>query len=169
MTKPEIETIIGEPDFWMIAQIDRNEKHTSPIWRFGNLELQFDQENMLSSIYNDHLIDAGIHGGNKLKVKPWFMRYKKQRFTKVLAKLDAASIKFDKKKEVIKIPDSPRIELRLHLDSEVELLFKNECDEDHLIKKEQDFLLYAFEKRINKSSSLFKISSIDDGLDAFAI
>ncbi|BDD09496.1 hypothetical protein FUAX_19280 [Fulvitalea axinellae] len=62
LRKDEIEALGLTPDMWL----NKMNKETSPIWRYGNLELHFDDRKHLSGIFNDYIHD--IQGGNRITI-----------------------------------------------------------------------------------------------------
>ncbi len=143
MSKTTIEESVGEPDYWMIGQIERNQKDDSPIWRYGNIEFHFNSKNELISIFNDHLMSGSIYGGHKIRLEPWFLKEKYMSFQEVVTILTEAKMDF----EVAEPPgatieaEAPSLHvLSIKLKSGIELMFANEDDDYNCIEKREDII-----------------------------
>ena len=143
MPKSYVEELIGEPDYWMIAQIERNQKDDSPIWRYGNIEFQFNLSNFLVAIYNDHLANGAIHGGPKIRLNTWFLKEKNMRLSKVREYLDKSETNY-MIEHILELEAQKTI---LKIESGVCLWFADEDEEYRDIDSADDYILYGFERR----------------------
>ena len=67
MTKKEIVSQKFPPEDWAAGKT----KETSPIWRYGNFELHFDEKNRLERIFNDYVPE--IDGGKSIDITNWWI------------------------------------------------------------------------------------------------
>ena len=88
MRKAEILNIFPPPDDWM----DGFSIKYSPIWRYGNFELHFDNQR-LSFIFNDYLDD--VSAGNQLVFRRWIFGNKNIYLDDILRIFDQYKISYD--------------------------------------------------------------------------
>lgn len=141
MNKAQVEQSIGKPDYWMMTHFSRNEKENSPIWRYGNIEFHFDVNRKLVSIYNDHLVNAGIYGGVNIKLDCWVLLKENQKLVTIENQLDKEGFFYSK--EYITKEEPSKI--KVNLQSGVDLLFTSEKEDYTVIKGTANYLLYGFE------------------------
>ena len=66
-TKTEIENQGFPPEDW----INGKSKETSKIWRYGNIELHFNERNKLNGIFTDYVSE--ISGGESISISNWWI------------------------------------------------------------------------------------------------
>lgn len=72
---------------------------TSMFWKFGNFELYFDEENKLSSIWNDN-VEHKLFGGDKIEITNyWILTRRKITLQKTIKEL--LKLKLDFSKELV--------------------------------------------------------------------
>lgn len=107
------------------------------IWRYGDLELHFNGEN-LYMIFSDYWYENSFYAGEDINVKKWILKDTcKLTLLFVMKKLNRKNIDFNKV--------SSDLGIRLKLKSGVELCFENIHDEENLSPNQ--FLLAVFSLR----------------------
>ena len=71
-TKQYIEHNFFPPEDWLYGK----NKETSSIWRYGNFELHFDQNNALIGIFNDYV--PNLDGGEFITICDWWILTKEK-------------------------------------------------------------------------------------------
>ena len=66
-SKTEIENQGFTPEDWLKGE----SKETSRIWRYGNVELHFEDGNKLSGIFTDYVSE--INGGKSISISNWWI------------------------------------------------------------------------------------------------
>ena len=67
MSKEEIEYQKFPPEYWLNGKT----KETSVIWRYGNIELYFDEQNKLNRIFTDYVSE--IDGGELISITDYWI------------------------------------------------------------------------------------------------
>ena len=67
MTKAELESQLFPPEDWQ----SNKSKESSPLWRYGNFELYFDERQTLYRIFNDYI--PQLDGGDSTIIKDWWL------------------------------------------------------------------------------------------------
>ena len=70
LTKAELESQLFPPEDWM-ERTKAHDKDNTPIWRYGNFELHFDEKQQVRCIFNDYV--PHLDGGESIQITDWWI------------------------------------------------------------------------------------------------
>lgn len=70
MDREQVRASLGPPDDWMLTRRTPADGSRSPIWRYGNFEVHFGEDDAITMLFTDYLHDSDAGPGRQLERWP---------------------------------------------------------------------------------------------------